>query len=248
VIDNPLNPLQEPVREALRTSVLVIEEDASLQNLLRTVLRINGFAVECFSDAAAGLAHLDSAPVDVIVVDVTRAGGNDPSMIKRLSARQDDSWQRTIVTTGLGPAQLCPGDCEEAFALLRKPYDIEDLVATVSRCASRTSARHGRRNRAKRKRERALGDERDGVSPGVAGLTERVASAAAGLRAIFTSRPLSPEETMLRGELRRDLIRLGRLIEEAALMEADDHHAVSLRGAARAAQIVASRTPRRARS
>ena len=147
MIEKTPNRLQEPAPEALKTTVLVIEQDSSVLNLLRTVLRMNGFAVECFDDPSAALAHFHRCDVDVVVVDLARGGSGGTPLLAQLGRCGAEALARTVITTGLAPAELSAGDCDAAFALLRKPYDIEELVATVSRCASRSTSRHARQRR-----------------------------------------------------------------------------------------------------
>jgi DNA-binding response OmpR family regulator len=56
--------------ETLGRSILVVEDDDELRRVLRSGLREEGFVVETVATGADALARVESAPPDLVVIDI----------------------------------------------------------------------------------------------------------------------------------------------------------------------------------
>ena len=115
------------------TRVLVVDDDGPTRSLLEEVLALGGFAVRTAADGADGLAVLRDWRPDVVVLDVmmpdvdarvfravqfdSREIADVPVLL--LSAARPDELR--AVARDLGVAAWLP-----------KPFDINEIVATVA--------------------------------------------------------------------------------------------------------------------
>ena len=83
-------------------TILVVDDEADIADLMRDFLEAAGYAVLTASDGPAALAALDRAPVDCVLLDVMMPGPSGFETLRRirdrsdvpvlfLSARQEDS-------------------------------------------------------------------------------------------------------------------------------------------------------------
>ena len=110
-------------------TVMVVEDDANLAELVATELEIDGFHVETAQDGQVALDKMKRHPPDVIVLDL-RLPGIDGLQVVR-SCRENPETQRVpiIVTSGSHDA-LCERDLE-SLVYLQKPYSMDILIALV---------------------------------------------------------------------------------------------------------------------
>jgi len=116
--------------------VLVVDDEAVIRQLLVINFELEGFDVH---QAADGLAALDKArevDPDVVTLDVMMPGLDGWATAQRLRA-DPATWRARIVFIS---ARTRPADVERglsfgAAAYLTKPFDPEEVVATVRRLA-----------------------------------------------------------------------------------------------------------------
>lgn len=105
------------------------------------LLRQLGHRVRVAPHAAGALAEIEQGPVpDVVFSDIVMAGEmNGLELARRVRAR----WPElpVLLTTGYSePAQTAAGE----FPILRKPYDLDKLAATLARLIARGRRQGGR--------------------------------------------------------------------------------------------------------
>ena len=115
-------------------TALVVEDDAQLRELYRTALRQLGCAVAAFGDGVEALRYLEGATPDVIVLDIglPRLGGRD--LQREIDAHPESRAVPIIVVTGADTPIPNPSDYA---CVLRKPLELEALVAAVQKCLGR---------------------------------------------------------------------------------------------------------------
>ena len=113
-------------------SVLVVEDEDALRNVVKRVLAAEGYNVHTAANAAEALllcADLGSQ-IDLVVTDVVMPGMSGREMAERLAPLC--STARVIFMSGYTDETIEPyGVLGQHF--LRKPFDIETLAATVRR-------------------------------------------------------------------------------------------------------------------
>lgn len=114
--------------------VLVVEDDHATQNLLKTLLGRDGFEPMIVSNGAEALKAIEENDFAVIVLDLMMPKVSGHDVIDVL--RQRPSRPSIVICTAAGTTA-------EAFepgmvsAVIRKPFDIEELSAAVLAAANR---------------------------------------------------------------------------------------------------------------
>jgi DNA-binding response OmpR family regulator len=116
----------------LQKTVLVIDDDADIRNVLRYVLEDEGYLVREAADGIAGLASVEAFRPQLILLDLNMPGLDGWGMCAQMDMRKT-SVPTVIMTAGRSSAT-------EATRLgvagsLAKPFEIADVLATVSRLA-----------------------------------------------------------------------------------------------------------------
>ena len=113
----------------LRPKVLIVDDDRDSAELLHELLRDAGYAVASAYDGAAALDMLMTHEPAVILVDLRMPTIDGWSFIERYRGRGGHA--RILVITALGDVvkrQPIAG----VDALAFKPFELEDLLATVA--------------------------------------------------------------------------------------------------------------------
>lgn len=120
-------------------SILVVEDDAAVAELMRSVLnRMPGWGTTVVQDASAAKEIIRHVQIELVVLDVNLPGISGPELLAML--QEDPAWQRP-------PVILVSSDVEQpgvqeavragwAVAALQKPFDIDDLIAHIERTTS----------------------------------------------------------------------------------------------------------------
>jgi len=124
-------------------SILVVEDDVAVAELIRTVLNgVMGWGATIVHNAAAAREVFRHVKIEVLVVDVNLPGISEIELLDLL--RKDPLWDEP-------PVLLMSGHPEQAgiatamrddliTAFLAKPFDVEDLVAEVHRAVATHSS------------------------------------------------------------------------------------------------------------
>ncbi|MDQ2912300.1 MAG: response regulator [Chloroflexota bacterium] len=117
------------------THILVVEDDAATQDLLRQVLSEEGYEL-LFVERLEGAAA-NAAP-DLVITDLVDLGRYESGRARASVLRVQERYPVTpiIVCTGYEQAAKEP-DRLGAAAVLRKPFTIEALVQIVARLVAR---------------------------------------------------------------------------------------------------------------
>ncbi len=70
-----------------RSTVLVVDDEAEIVDLLRDFLEAEGFAVLAAGDGSAALAALDREPIDAVLLDVMMPGISGFDVLRRIRER-----------------------------------------------------------------------------------------------------------------------------------------------------------------
>ncbi|MBU8539408.1 ATP-binding protein [Falsiroseomonas tokyonensis] len=120
--------------EGGRGRVLLVEDDATLRRTGRAQLQRLGYQVLLAEDGEAAMALLQGgAPVDLLFTDIVMPGRLNGHQLAR-QAMVLRPRLRVLFTSGYqeGVAPE-PGDLEQGFLLLPKPYRLADLARAISR-------------------------------------------------------------------------------------------------------------------
>jgi DNA-binding response OmpR family regulator len=139
-----LEGLLDRIRAATGGRVLVVDDDGAVRDFLGDALRAAGYAVAAAPDAGAALdllwAAWDDQP-DVILLDLVLPavdGRGFGELYHELPVRHAP----VVLMSAVAEVERIAAETGAA-AGLRKPFDLDELLATVARCA-RPAARRPR--------------------------------------------------------------------------------------------------------
>jgi DNA-binding response OmpR family regulator len=117
-------------------SALIVDDDPGLQGLFSTLLSREGFAVDCAPDGRHAYEYLRRGSYSVIFLDLMMPDVNGFELIDRLQRESPALLQRIIVMTGAAQRVIETFDSARVWGLIRKPFDINDLMRSAKECAA----------------------------------------------------------------------------------------------------------------
>jgi CheY-like chemotaxis protein len=114
-------------------TLLIVEDEADLREMLRDYLELHGFQVMAAGDGGEALSLISSVEhLCLVILDLIMPGMNGWDFFSQLKSSPALSATPVIVATSV-PSRAPPG----AVAVLRKPLDPDKLLALVRKyCAA----------------------------------------------------------------------------------------------------------------
>lgn len=110
--------------------VLVIEDDATVRDVLTTLLGFDGFEVRTASDGSLGLEMAERMQPDIVLLDVMLPGIDGLAVCRALRERMPQS--RVVMLTGRATSEdELDGVAAGADAYLRKPFSSLELLEAL---------------------------------------------------------------------------------------------------------------------
>ena len=109
-------------------TVLVIEDDGPIAEMLAMLLGDEGYAVRTARTASEALAQAHANTPDLITLDLALPGADGPALLRALRA----DGPAPVVVISAHPEMLAPADRALAAAVISKPFDIDDMLASVA--------------------------------------------------------------------------------------------------------------------
>jgi two-component system chemotaxis response regulator CheY len=116
-----------------RGKILVIDDEPAIRESVADILESEGYPVRALARAADALESMRREPTALVLVDLVMPGMNGAELVEQLRADADPAIREVPVV--LMTAAL-PGAAERAVpanGILRKPFELGELLATVSR-------------------------------------------------------------------------------------------------------------------
>ena len=125
-----------PEYAAIRTTVMVVDDQAEIRRLLAALIGDAGHAVTEAGDGPAALACLDGgmAP-DILVTDFSMPGGMDGLALLREARRRIPGLPAVLITGNVEaspPVALAEAAAGGPFIALRKPVSARNLLACIT--------------------------------------------------------------------------------------------------------------------
>lgn len=111
-------------------TILVVDDDPELQNLVSFALKREGYEVRLANDAYQGLEMIEKGKIDLALLDVMLPKMDGLEMLSRLRALNED-LQVIIMTALTTPEAAISALRDHACDFLQKPFDIDQLVSSV---------------------------------------------------------------------------------------------------------------------
>ena len=120
-----------PVNE----QVWIVDDDSSIRWVMEKALTRAGLSCRAFESGDAVIDALENDAPIVVVSDIRMPGMDGIALLSQIKARQPDL--PVIITTAHSDLDSAVNAYEEgAFEYLPKPFDIDEMVATVTRAQS----------------------------------------------------------------------------------------------------------------
>jgi two-component system, OmpR family, alkaline phosphatase synthesis response regulator PhoP len=113
------------------TSILVVDDDSSITEMLQTFLEDEGYQVVIAHDGQEGLACLKTSAVRLVLCDFMMPVLNGVQMCRSMQANPEYQAIPFVLMSAL-PTAINAASCRFA-ALLAKPFDLDALLQLLAR-------------------------------------------------------------------------------------------------------------------
>jgi len=111
--------------------IMLIEDDRTIQNLLKIILELEGFSVTvCNSTQSAEIKkQIISIQPDILILDVNLHEINGIQLLLEIRASREVNHIKVIMTSGMELKEECLSAGANAFLL--KPFMPDDLIGLL---------------------------------------------------------------------------------------------------------------------
>jgi len=127
-----MTKVPSPPKANPRAKLLVVDDEANLRAGLRDVLSLIGYHVEEAASGPEALKLLESRAYDLMVLDI-RMPGMDGIEVMHRARRMCPDLSIIVLTAHASLESAIAAVKTDAVDYMLKPFDMEDLAATVSR-------------------------------------------------------------------------------------------------------------------
>jgi two-component system response regulator MtrA len=115
-----------------KARVLVLDDDVAIQKLVAMLLKRQGYRVDVVDRGAGAIAALEKRQYAAILLDLMMPHEGGMTVLRHLREKSPESLKKVIILTAT-PQPVLRNISGEVFAVVRKPFEADDLVATVAR-------------------------------------------------------------------------------------------------------------------
>ncbi|HVS31023.1 MAG TPA: response regulator [Thermoanaerobaculia bacterium] len=115
-----------------KARILVLDDDVAIQKLVAMLLRRQGHRVDVVGRGAGAIEALQKRTYDAILLDLMMPHEGGMTVLRHLRDKSPGSLQKVILLTAT-PTPVLKNIAGEVFAVIRKPFEADDLLATVAR-------------------------------------------------------------------------------------------------------------------
>lgn len=116
--------------------VLIADDDAAIRGLLRVILRKENYDVDEARNGQEAIRKLDATCYDAVVLDLMMGPGNGFEVLDSLKTRWPGE-KIVVVVSAASEKTIQAVAGENVWAILRKPFDVTDLLRLVRECVER---------------------------------------------------------------------------------------------------------------
>jgi CheY-like chemotaxis protein len=125
-------------------SVLVVDDDRAIITLLTAVLKRKGFMIDTARNGEEAIATIAAKRFEAIILDLMMPKVDGFEVLEHLERTSPGMPEEcVIVLTALANKDLRKLDGHKVFRVIRKPFDLEELVTAVAECVERSAAKKG---------------------------------------------------------------------------------------------------------
>lgn len=122
-----------------RSDVLIVDDDPPIRNLLRQIFRRIGFDAREARDGVEAIAHVEEGIPKLIMLDLMMPRMNGWQVLEALRQKGLLEHVPVVVLTAVGSTRTEGLSAYGVRAILSKPFEIHELIATVKTILERKS-------------------------------------------------------------------------------------------------------------
>ena len=115
-----------------KSRILVLDDDVAIQKLVAMLLKRDGHRVDVVSRGASAIEALEKHQYSAILLDLMMPHEGGMTVLRHLREKNPELMKKVILLTAT-PEPVLRNVASEVFAVVRKPFEAEDLVKTVRR-------------------------------------------------------------------------------------------------------------------
>jgi len=120
----------------VKKSIMVVDDEAPLRDMLRNVLTGQGYAVEVADSGEQALEIMGTIPVDVVITDLKMPGMDGLELARLLLAQ--DSDRPVLLMTAYGELESARKAIHlGVYEYFTKPFSLDDVLGAVKRAIER---------------------------------------------------------------------------------------------------------------
>ncbi|HVM66962.1 MAG TPA: response regulator [Acidimicrobiales bacterium] len=124
-------------------TILVVDDDPVIQNLLALNFEMEGYSVATANDGAEALDSIAARPPDVVVLDVMMPKVDGIEVVRRMKADATTAAVPVLLLSARAQAKDVTAGLEAgADAYMTKPFDPADLLERVASLLKGTGGEH----------------------------------------------------------------------------------------------------------
>jgi CheY-like chemotaxis protein len=112
--------------------LLLLDDDPSMQRLIMAMLSREGYRIDVVSSGSQAIENVERHKYNALLLDVMTPTDGGVTVIRYLREASPALLKRIVLVTASPPSVLNAVE-NEVFAIIRKPFEPKDLVATVAR-------------------------------------------------------------------------------------------------------------------
>jgi DNA-binding response OmpR family regulator len=138
--DIPEGSAQQAVDTRSGQRILIVDDEASVADLIEAVLVSEGYTVAIARDGIQGILLARDWKPDLVLMDVMLPGIDGTTAIRRLKSDPETSDLPIVAMSAGRTIRRQSNELSDADAALAKPFDIEALLAQIEFLLSRRRA------------------------------------------------------------------------------------------------------------
>jgi CheY-like chemotaxis protein len=121
--------------------VLVVDDDPGVRSLMKALFR-DRFRLEIAVDGEEATNLLRRDPFCAVLLDLMLPKRNGFEVLRFVAAERPNLMRRIIVVTAVSDMTLRDFKSSTVWRLIRKPFDISQLLDAVAGCAAQDDGNH----------------------------------------------------------------------------------------------------------
>jgi CheY-like chemotaxis protein len=115
-----------------KARLLLLDDDTSMQKLVGTLLRREGYRVDVVATGAQAIEKIEQDDYDALLLDVMTPTEGGLTVIRHLRESSPAQVKRVILVTA-SPESVLKGVDKDIFAVVRKPFQPDELLDTIAK-------------------------------------------------------------------------------------------------------------------